>query len=166
MSVAVLFVCLGNICRSPMAEAVMRAKIRACGLDQLVAVDSAGTGDWHVGEPPHPGTQEILLHNGIESVGLQARQIRADDLGRFDYLVMMDGDNYRNVERLARRNGSGGRLSYLLDYADRDLTAGERNVPDPYFDGPFDRVYRLVDSGCDGLLKRIISEHNLAADAA
>lgn len=154
-TVRVLFVCLGNICRSPMAEAVFRAKVRDAGLENWIEIDSAGTGDWHAGEPPHRGTRTILTKYEISFAGQTARQITRDDLSSYDYLVTMDEMNRANVKALGPARG---KLVPLLDFAPH---TGLTEVPDPYYTGGFEGVYRLVDAGCDGLLSAIRSEHEI-----
>jgi protein-tyrosine phosphatase len=155
--VNVLFVCLGNICRSPMAEAVMRHLVREAGLEDQIAVDSVGTGDWHVGEPPHRGTQEILRRYQIVHDGV-ARQVTVRDLQEADYVIAMSSDNISELRRLDRAGVINGKVGLLLDYApDMDV----RDVPDPYYEGNFDRVYELVTAGCTGLLQHIRRTHGL-----
>lgn len=156
--VRVLFVCLGNICRSPMAESVFAHLVREAGLESEIEVDSAGTGDWHVGDRPHHGTRAILETYGIAE-GSRARQIRTNDLDRFDYVVVMDNRNLRDVQELTRRDAAHRtKIKRLMDYAPR---ATVLEVPDPYYTGGFDEVYRLVRSGCQGLLDLLRREHNL-----
>src|SRR5690349_445326 len=146
--VRVLFVCLGNICRSPMAEAVFSDLVRQAGLGDRIEADSAGTGDWHVGKPPHAGTRRILAEKGIAYTGV-ARLLSADDLDRFDYVVAMDRENLCDIRSL----GSGrAMVAALMDYAPH---AGVREVPDPYYDGRFQDVYGLVVQGAAGLLAAI-----------
>jgi protein-tyrosine phosphatase len=142
-----------------MAEAVFRQKVESAGLRSRISVDSAGTGNWHVGDPPHHGTQSILREHGITADGLFARQIEQSDLRGFDYLVVMDESNLNDVEALAQGCGSHGQIVRLLDFADADLTDGVSDVPDPYFTGGFDVVYRMVDSGCQGLLDHLSSRY-------
>lgn len=149
MNIRVLFVCLGNICRSPMAEAVFQNLVNEAGLSDQIAVDSAGTGSWHVGERAHSGTRRILKKHGISYNG-RARQVRPSDMvEEHNYIVAMDQGNW---DDLRRRFGPHPRLYRLLDFADH----GEmRNVPDPYYTGDFETVYQLVADGCRGLLAAI-----------
>lgn len=158
MTTSVLFICLGNVCRSPMAEAIFRNMVDDAGLARQFEVDSAGTGSWHVGDSPHRGTQAVLRTHDIGVDGMQARQIQPGDLKHFDYLVVMDGDNERDVNRLAQRYGPRGEIVRLLDFADPAITDGVRDVPDPYYTGGFDYVYRLVRSGCEGLLAHVVDD--------
>lgn len=161
MTVSVLFICLGNICRSPMAEARMRALVQEAGLADQIEVDSAGTGPWHVGDRPHRGTQAVLARHGISSDGMLARQVHAADLDHFDYLVVMDGSNERDVKRFADQYGANGQVVRLLDFADEAITNGERDMPDPYYSGGFEHIYTLVDASTRGLLDHIQTEHQL-----
>jgi protein-tyrosine phosphatase len=155
MTTTVLFVCSGNICRSPMAEAVMRHKIAAAGLSRTIAVDSAGTGSWHSGELPHRGTRAVLRRHQITADGIVARQVNRHDLDAFDYLVAMDGEQEADLRDLLRQHGGRGQVVRLLDYADPAVTQGRRDVPDPYYTGEFDLVYQLVDAAVDGLLRHV-----------
>ncbi|MBP9501040.1 MAG: low molecular weight phosphotyrosine protein phosphatase [Candidatus Promineofilum sp.] len=149
MMVRVLFICLGNICRSPMAEAVFQKFVDDAGLTDKISVDSAGTSAYHVGEPAHPGTRRVLAHHDIPYDG-RARQINAEDTrnGK-SYLIAMDSDN---VAELNRRFGELPSLHRLLDFADHTSV---HDVPDPYYSDNFDYVYRLVEDGCQGLLQTI-----------
>jgi protein-tyrosine phosphatase len=153
--IRILFVCLGNICRSPMAEAVFRHMVIQAGLADRIAADSAGTGAWHVGEPPHDGTRRVLRERGID-YSHRARVVAPDDLTNFDYLVALDGENLADLRALAR--GGPAKIARLLDYAP---SARMRDVPDPYYTSSFDAVYDLVEQGCRGLLERIMAEHGL-----
>lgn len=153
--IRVLFVCLGNICRSPMAEAVFRHKVKLAGLSDRIHIDSAGTGDWHIGRPPHEGTRKLLDNKRIDWEGMKARQVRSNDFAEFDYIVAMDRSNLGNVRAWtgAKSKEEGGpELFLLLDLLpDVDL----EDVPDPYYTGNFDEVYELIDAGCDALLDKI-----------
>lgn len=152
--IRVLFVCLGNICRSPMAEAVFAHKVRAAGLGGAIIADSAGTGDWHIGHAPHIGTRNILKAHAIDYAH-QARLITAADLQAFDYVLTMDDSNLANVKRLAP---SRAQVVPFLSYAPH---TGVSEVPDPYLTGNFDEVYALVSEAADGLLAAICREHGV-----
>ncbi|PTX55296.1 protein-tyrosine phosphatase [Melghirimyces profundicolus] len=154
--ISVLFVCLGNICRSPMAEAVLRHQLREEGLDDRVRVDSAGTGGWHAGEPPHHGTRSLLAERGISDKGIRARQIEKKDLSEFDYIIVMDESNYRDVNRLAEETGA--RVHRLVDFIPESRY---KEVPDPYYTGDFEETYSLVESGCRGIIRMLREREDL-----
>jgi protein-tyrosine phosphatase len=155
--IRVLFVCLGNICRSPMAEAVLRQKVADAGLSERIEVDSAGTGDWHVGNPPHRGTSSILADRGISTAGMFARQIISSDLSDFDYILTMDESNLRNVQAMSATR----RTAVLRPFMSYAPETGVSEVPDPYLTGGFPEVYRLVDAACRGFLSAVRVEHDL-----
>ncbi|WP_438803690.1 low molecular weight protein-tyrosine-phosphatase [Paenibacillus aceti] len=154
--IGVLFVCLGNICRSPMAEAVFRHMVAAEGLTDRFLIDSAGTGDWHIGKPPHHGTRAILDQYGISYEGLKARQVAAEDFASFDYIVAMDVQNEKNLQRLAQ--STKAQIIKLLDLVPDTM---DTEVPDPYYTGNFEEVYELIGKGCRALLKHIRQEAKL-----
>jgi len=156
--ISVLFVCLGNICRSPMAEAVFAKMVREAGLEDQIAVDSAGTGDWHVGHHPHPGTLQILKRHDIPE-GSRARQITVSDLEQSDYVIVMDESNRKNVLALAAKARLPAPcIHLLLEFA---LEFQEREIPDPYFTGQFEIIFAMVSAGCIGLLSEICRERDL-----
>ncbi|MFC0686936.1 low molecular weight protein-tyrosine-phosphatase [Novosphingobium clariflavum] len=148
---AILFVCLGNICRSPLAEAALRHEAARAGFDVLV--DSAGTGSWHIGNAPDPRARAEALRHGIDISSYQARQVGADDFDRFDLIVAMDNSNLGNLRRLApsRPGGARASLSLMLDHVPG--MAG-RDVEDPYFGGPegFVTTWEQVTAGARGLI--------------
>lgn len=142
-----------------MAEAVFSHLVEEAGLAERIACDSAGTGDWHTGEPAHPGTLRILRKHGIADYEGRARPLEATDFTRFDYIIAMDDDHLRDVTHFNRRHGNGAvKIARLLDFAPH---LPEREVPDPYYTGEFDRVYSLVWEGARGLLAQIRRDHNL-----
>jgi protein-tyrosine phosphatase len=148
---SVLFVCLGNICRSPLAEAAFRSEAERLGLD--VEIDSAGTGDWHIGYPPDPRAAAVAARNGIDISHLKARLVTSDDFRRFDHIVALDSNNLRDLERLRPADGKA-RLSLLLDHVE-----GRRGqaVADPYYgeDSHFDAAWKDVSAGAEGLARSI-----------
>jgi len=156
-TVSVLFVCLGNICRSPLAEGVFLELVREEDLDHRFEVDSAGTGAYHVGESPDPRSVEVARRNGIELRGA-ARQVTTGDLDTYDYVLAMDRSNLRNLESLEAPSSSAS--VRLLREFDPDAD-GDLDVPDPYYGGPggFDRVYEMIDRSCRVLLEEIL-EHS------
>ena len=151
--VAVLFVCLGNICRSPTAEGVFRAHCERAGLADRIQVDSAGTAAYHAGQPPDRRAQAAALLRGIDLSMQRARQVTADDFLRFDYLLAMDRDNLANLKRLCPP-AQAGRLRLFLEFAHG---APALEVPDPYYgDGEgFEEVLDLVDAASAGLLAEL-----------
>ena len=147
MTPSVLFVCLGNICRSPLAEASFREEARRLKLD--VIADSAGTGGWHIGAPPDPRAQAVALKNGVDISALRGRQVKPADFRRFTHLVAMDHDNLANLRRLAPPDATA-ELSLLLDHVEG--RAGQA-VADPYFgeDDGFDVTWADVTAGARAL---------------
>ncbi len=151
--VGVLFVCLGNICRSPLAEGAFRAHVEAAGLGDRFEIDSAGTGRWHVGEAPDPRSVEEARRHGIDISGQRARQFTTADYRRFDHIVVMDESNRCDVLVGVDDPADVARVSRLLDALDD----GPEEVPDPYYGGPggFRRVWTLVNDATGALLARI-----------
>lgn len=155
--VSVLFVCMGNICRSPTAHGVFRRLVHESGLGEQIAIDSAGTHGYHVGEMPDRRARETARRRGIELEDLRARQAVAGDFLSFDYVLAMDQDNYFSLLEICPR-GMQHKLQLFMDYAPEMRT---REVPDPYYGGPtgFERVFDLIEAAAQGLLDEIRSKH-------
>ena len=151
--IKVLFVCMGNICRSPTAHGVFAAQVTNEGLLDRIEVDSAGTHAYHVGEPPDSRAQETALRKGIDLSEQRARRARSEDFLHFDYIVAMDQDNYHSLSAICP-DGREDKIHMLMDFAPDFRT---REVPDPYYGGPtgFDRVVDMVESACTGLLDEV-----------
>nr|WP_295377305.1 low molecular weight protein-tyrosine-phosphatase [Pseudoxanthomonas sp.] len=150
-----LVICLGNICRSPMAEGALRHHLAASPLAGRVEVDSAGTGHWHLGEPPDHRAIACARQYGVDISGLRARQLRPEDFDNFDWLLCADGQNLRDVRRFAPAE-MAHKVELLLEWS--GVEAGG-SVPDPYTGGPrdFDRVWQLVDSAARAAVRRLSS---------
>ncbi len=175
--VRVLFVCLGNICRSPTAEGVMRALVAGEGLEGAIVVESAGTGAWHVGSPPDARAAEAARARGVALAGT-ARQVRPQDFEDFDYLVAMDAENERALRSLAPGEEERAKVRLLREFDPASVPpsgahprwgrrqaggaedAGDLDVPDPYYGGAdgFDEVFELVRAACAGLLEQLRDE--------
>ncbi|GEM04378.1 low molecular weight protein-tyrosine-phosphatase YfkJ [Halolactibacillus miurensis] len=151
--IRVLFVCLGNICRSPMAEAYFRDLVKKKGLADQFDIDSAGIGNWHEGKPPYIGTRDKLDEAGISYEGMTARQIKHADLDAFDYIITMDHQNYQDVMTL-REQAPTAKVFNYMDVVDGDL----EEVPDPYHTGKFDETFELIELGAHQLLTDILKE--------
>ena len=154
--VHVLFVCLGNICRSPMADGVFQEMVKQAGLDDKIVVDSAGTSGYHEGQMAHGGTRKVLKKHDIPYNG-RSRALAKSDFANFDYILAMDESNLHDI--MSRQPADTQAIIRLfLDYAEG---AEVREVPDPYYTGGFDYVFNLVTAGCEGLLQAIREEHNI-----
>jgi protein-tyrosine phosphatase len=156
--IRVLFVCLGNICRSPMADAVFQQKVKNVNLQSSIQVDSAGTAGYHEGETAHHGTLRTLQEHNIPYNG-RSRKLRREDFSTFDYILAMDKSNLRNIKRL--NIATDAEIEMFLSYANKAGTVSKTEVPDPYYDNRFAEVYDLVDRGTDALLAKIRRDHNL-----
>jgi protein-tyrosine phosphatase len=156
--IRICFVCLGNICRSPTAEAVMLDLVNRAGRAAEFAIESAGTGDWHVGEPADRRAREAARERGIRLDG-RARQFQRADFARFDYVIAMDRANRRELERLAPDDGARAKIHLLRSFvpagAGGEEGRAELDVPDPYYEGGFDRVLEICETACRALLERI-----------
>jgi len=145
----ILFVCLGNICRSPSAEGVVRAVATQAGLD--LTLDSAGTGDWHVGEPPCPGMVRACAERDFDISGLRARQMRRADFERFDLIIGMDPSNIDDIEAIRPRD-SATPVKMFTDYAPE---TGATHIPDAYFTRDYDGALDLIEACAAGLIRNL-----------
>ncbi|MBT8092449.1 MAG: low molecular weight phosphotyrosine protein phosphatase [Gammaproteobacteria bacterium] len=153
--VSVLFVCMGNICRSPTAEGVFRHHVSEAGLTERIVVDSAGTHAYHVGEPPDRRAAAAAERRGVALEGIRARRVSDDDFERFHLIIAMDEDNLSRLRDQAPAEHHG-KLRLFLEYS----SSGEREVPDPYYGGAagFERVLDLVEDASRGLLKTLAND--------
>jgi protein-tyrosine phosphatase len=160
MRVRICFVCLGNICRSPTAEATMRKLLEEEQLTAHVEIDSAGTGDWHVGEPPDHRARAAGERRGLDVRG-RARRVTTEDFEYFDYVIAMDQSNRSDLHRLAHSHESKTKIDLLRNF-DPD-SPPDADVPDPYYgDGDgFERVIDICEAACRGLLRHIREKHSL-----
>lgn len=156
-SIRVCFVCLGNICRSPTAEGIMKHLVEQEGVSEHFFIDSAGTGAYHVGEAADARSAQEALRHGIRLTS-EARQFVDDDFDAFDYIVAMDRRNHAHLLQLARRSADREKVSLLRSF---DQSAGALDVPDPYFEDKFDEVFAICRAGCVGLLAHIRKERGL-----
>jgi protein-tyrosine phosphatase len=156
--VRLLFVCLGNICRSPTAEGVMRSLVAEAGMQEAVEIDSAGTGAWHVGSAPDARASAAAHGRGVVLEGL-ARRVRSEDFEHFDLLLAMDGENLRELRRLAQGEKERAKVRLLREFDPARADAEDLDVPDPYHgaDDGFAEVFELVQRACEGLLEQIRS---------
>lgn len=142
-------VCLGNICRSPLAEGILTHMVELQGMDW--EVDSAGTGSWHVGEPPHRGSIEIASQNGIDISHQKARQFSVQDYKNYDLILAMDSENYNNITSMASNENDKNKVKLILNYS---YPGKNKAVPDPYYDGGFGNVFSLLEGACQQLLNK------------
>jgi protein-tyrosine phosphatase len=163
--VHILFVCLGNICRSPTAEGVMATLVAQAGLQEKIALDSAGTGAWHVGEPPDVRATQAARERGIELHSI-ARQVRTEDFERFDLILAMDGSNQHALRQLAPDEQAREKVRLLREFDPASVAAHDLDVPDPYYDSQrgFEIVLDQVQAACEGLLE-YVRDSGLAAAA-
>jgi protein-tyrosine phosphatase len=156
--VRVLFVCMGNICRSPLAEGVFRHLVRQRGLTERFEIDSAGISGYHVGDPPDARSAEVARQRGIELSG-RARRLKRSDLDHYEYVLVMDSENRAGVDRLANGGLVVAQVRYLREFDPE--AGGELEVPDPYYGGTtgFERVHDMVARSCERLLDLIVEEY-------
>lgn len=157
----ILMVCMGNICRSPMAEAVTRALAERAGVGAAFEIDSAGTTSYHAGEPPDARARQVAGMRGYDLSRLRARQVREEDFFRFDHILAMDRDNLAALRRICPAQHLS-KLKLFLDYAE---TSGTDEVPDPYYGGMqgFQHVLDLCEAGANGLIQACLSERHQAS---
>lgn len=143
----VLMVCLGNICRSPLAEGILTHLVEENNLDWTV--DSAGTSSWHIGEPPHRGSIEVARQNGIDISFQKARQFSINDFEKFDLILAMDSENLSNILSMTSNENHKSKVKLILNYSNPGMNMA---VPDPYYSGGFGNVYKLLEGACKHLL--------------
>ncbi len=149
----ILMVCLGNICRSPLAEGIMKSKIQQKGLDW--EVDSAGTGHWHIGQLPDKRSIAIAKKYHIDITDQRGKQLRSKDLDTFDRILAMDAANYRDILRLATTDEQREKVEMIMNLLN---TGTNQDVPDPYYDdNGFEEVFRMLDAACDAFVEKMVS---------
>jgi len=158
--VKVLFVCLGNICRSPLAEGIFKYKVNEAGLDDVIIAESGGTSGWHIGERPDPRSVEVAKQNGIY-LDSRGRKAVNEDFEIFDYIIAMDKNNFLDLKRLSGSSMDGAAKLMLM--RDFDDIGNGQDVPDPYYGGDdgFTYVFNLLDRSCQNLLEQIQEDHQL-----
>lgn len=159
MTTKVLFVCMGNICRSPTAEGIFRHLVREAALEEQILIDSAGTHDYHVGAPPDRRAQAAAAQRGYDLSALRGRQVARSDFDEFDYILAMDAENLANLKRI-KPPPHRAQVGLFLEHSRR---FSEREVPDPYYGGTqgFEHVLDMVEDAAAGLLERILRDREL-----
>ena len=159
--IRVMFVCMGNICRSPLAEGVLRHLARELGVLDRLDIASSGTGAWHVGQHPDRRMAQTARKHGVSLDGQRAQQFAYADLENYDYILAMDRDNLAHIRRMDRKGRHASKISLFRSF---DPDPGDGDVPDPYYGGPegFERVYQIVDRTCRRLLNHLIETEGLA----
>ncbi|AOW08022.1 low molecular weight protein-tyrosine-phosphatase [Flavobacterium gilvum] len=155
MPVKILMVCLGNICRSPLAEGILASKLP----NDTFFVDSAGTGSWHIGHTPDRRSIETAKKNGLDITTQRGRQFSINDFDSFDYIYVMDNNNYRDVIHLAQNDSQKEKVQLILDAVFPNENV---DVPDPYYGtaNGFDMVYQMLDEACEVIAKRLMTKHH------
>ncbi|MDX1430506.1 MAG: low molecular weight protein-tyrosine-phosphatase [Rhodothermales bacterium] len=161
-SIRLLFVCLGNICRSPLAEGVFRSKVQSRNLQGTIEIDSAGTGSWHVGEPPDSRMRRVAESRGVSLDGQQARQLTESDLDYYTHIFAMDKSNLHDTLYLDTHDRYGHKVRLFREF---DPLPGDYQVPDPYYGGDngFEEVFDIVDRTAEAILSRLIDTYKLEA---
>ncbi len=148
----VLMVCLGNICRSPLAEGILKKKIAERGLSWEIA--SAGTGNWHIGEPPDPRSQAVAARHGLDISRQRAMQIKPEHLKHYDLILAMDQSNYNNLVNMAQTEEDRAKIRLILDFC---YPGENRSVPDPYWDdNGFEQVYTMLEQACEQIVEELV----------
>ncbi len=142
--IKVLFVCLGNICRSPMAEGLFKKKVKDLKLENKIYIESRATSSWEIGNPPHPGTKKILTANNIDTKGMKATKITQSDFESFDYIIGMDEENVRDLIKMNPKLGY--KVHLFLDVLENNVV---KSIPDPYYSGNFEETYNHIMSAID-----------------
>jgi protein-tyrosine phosphatase len=159
-AVSVLFVCMGNICRSPTAEGVFRHKVNAAGLQDTIKIESAGTHAYHVGEPPDGRSQQVAIKRGFDLSKQRARKVNSNDFSEFDYVFAMDMNNEEDLHSICPA-GMEDKVHLFLKFA---LNSNTREVPDPYYgrgDSGFEKVLDLIEDASEGLLAHLKTQHSI-----
>jgi protein-tyrosine phosphatase len=154
----ILMVCLGNICRSPLAEGILRHRIQQAGLEHKVEIDSAGTSNYHIGEPPDKRTQKNALQHGVDLSKLRGRQFTIEDTSYFDRIYAMDTMNLKTIHQLIGNHKHSATIDLLLNH---NWPGENRAVPDPYYgdEQDFEQVFQLVDQACAKIVEQLKIEH-------
>ena len=157
--IRIMFVCLGNICRSPLAHGVFRGLVAEAGLEGRFEIASSGTGAWHIGEQPHARMRQTARKQGVSLDGLRAQQFIAEDLDTFDHIFVMDKSNLHDVLLLDDDDRYGHKVRLFREL---DPDPGDFQVPDPYYEGRFDHVYAIVERTARTLRDHLIEEYGLS----